>query len=421
MTGSLLQLASHGASDIYFTGNPQMTHFKSVYKRHTNFAMECIEQNLNGALSLGNLVSTILDKPGDLIKDMYLEVTFTGTANKPWPLHAMIDYVELFIGGQSIDKKYGDWLYIWNELTLPMAKKALYYNMTGHNTKGVVSGSITSQTGYLPLNLWFSRNPGLALPIMALSNHDVQLDIKLNGAYATSSAATHRNSVASISTVKLWIDYIFLDRDEKRLFAQTAHEYMIEQVLFTGDETVTVNSSNDITLNHNARYVKELVWVATDQTNSTNNHAFNYLYNNQSNPRTFATYNNSNVSLYGGDYIGYEQYKPSLVNDTEIITNAMILFDGKERIQEQKSDYFAKKQVLDFHSGTPVPGIYVYSFCIEPENYKPTGGAKFNFINDIVLRLTIANISPAPKIKIFVVAHNVLRIMSGQGGLAYTR
>jgi len=382
--------------------------------------MECIEQNLNGTLSLGQKVSTIIDKPGDLIKDMYLEVTFTGTANKPWPLQGMIDYVELYIGGQSIDKKYGDWLHIWNELTLPMSKKALYYNMTGHNTKGVVSGSITSQTAYLPLQLWFCKSPGLALPIMALGNHEVQLDIKLNGAYATSSAATHRYSIASISTVKLWIDYIFLDVDEKRLFAQTSHEYLIEQVQFTGDESVTVNSSNDITLNHYG-YVKELVWVATDQTNSTNNHAFNYLYNNQSNPRTFATYNNSNVSLYTGDYIGYEQYKPSLVNDTEIITNALILFDGKERVIEQKSDYFAKKQVMDFHGGTPAPGIYVYSFCLQPENYKPTGGVQFNTINNIVLRLTIANISPAPKIKIFVVSHNILRIMSGMGGLAYTR
>lgn len=420
MTGALLQLASRGASDVYFTTNPQMTHFKSVYRRYTNFAMQCIEQNLNGSLSLGQTVSTTIDKPGDLIKDIYMEVTFTGTANKPFPLQAMIDYVELYIGGQSIDKRYGDWLYIWNELTLPMHKKAHYYNMTGHNAKGVVSGSIASQTAYLPLNLWFSRSPGLALPIIALNNHDVQLDIKLNGAYATSSAATHRNSIATLTSVKLWIDYIFLDVAEKRLFSQTKHEYLIEQVQFTGDESITVNASNDITLNYNY-YVKELVWVGVDQTNSTNNHAFNYLYNNQSNPRTFATYNNSNVSLYGGDYIGYEQYKPSLVSDTEIITNGAILFNGKERLEEQKSDYFAKKQVLDHHSGCPAPGIYVYSFCLHPEDHKPSGGVKFGYINDIVLRLTIANISPAPKVKIFAVNYNVLRIMSGQAGLAFTR
>lgn len=420
MTGALLQLASRGSSDVYFTNNPQMTHFKSVYRRYTNFAMQSIEQNLNGSLSLGQKVSCIIDKPGDLIKDMFLEVTFTGTANKPWPLQAMIDYVELHIGGQSIDKRYGDWLYIWNELTLPMHKKALYYNMTGHNTKGVVSGNIASQTAYLPLNLWFSRNPGLALPIIALSNHDVQLDIKLNGAYTTSSAATHRNSIATLTSVKLWIDYIFLDVHEKRLFSQTKHEYLIEQIQFTGDESITINASNDITLNYNY-YVKELVWVGVDQTNSTNNHAFNYLYNNQSNPRTFATYNNSNVSLYSGDYIGYEQYKPSLVSDTEIITNGAILFDGRERLEEQKSDYFAKKQVLDHHTGCPAPGIYVYSFCLYPEDHKPSGGVKFGYINDVVLRLTIANISPAPKVKIFAVNNNVLRIMSGQAALAFTR
>lgn len=418
MTGSLLQLRHTGAADIYFHNNPQITHFKSVYKRSTNFAMQCIEQNLNGEITLNGKTSCIIDKPGDLIKDIYLEITFIGTVNKPWPLQAMLDYVELFIGGQSIDKKYGDWLHIWNELTLPMDKKASYYNMTGHNTKGVVNA--TSQTAYLPLELWFSRSPGLALPIIALNNHDVQLDIKLNGAYATSSAATHRNSIASISTVKLWIDYIFLDTEEKRAFSQTSHEYLIEQVQFTGDESVTVNSTNDITLNYNY-YVKELVWVGVDQTNSTNNHAFNYLYNNQSNPRTFATYDNSNVSLYSGDYIGYEQYKPSLVNDTELITNTLLLFDGKERFEEQKSDYFAKKQVMDFHSGIPAPGIYVYSFCLEPENHKPTGGVKFNFINDIVLRLTVANVSPAPKVKIFAVSYNILRIMSGMGGLSFTK
>jgi hypothetical protein len=420
MTGSLLQLRHSGPADIHFTGNPQMTFFKSVYPRYTNFALQSIEQNLNGTLTLGNKVSTIIDNVGDLIKDMYLEVTFTGTANKPWPLHAMIDYVEILIGGQSIDKRYGDWIYIWNELTLPISKKALYYNMTGHNTKGVASGSIASQTAYLPLNLWFSRNPGMALPIIALNHHDIQIDIKLNSAYATSSAVTHRNSIATLTTFKLWVDYIFLDINEKRLFSQTAHEYVIEQVQFTGDESVTVNATNDINLNYNY-YVKELVWVGVDQTNSTNNHAFNYLYNNQSNPRTFATYDNSNISLYSGDYIGYEQYKPSLTSDTEIITNALLLFDGKERFEEQKSDYFAKKQVMDYHSGTPAPGIYTYSFCLEPENYKPTGGAKFGSIDDIVLRLTVANISPAPKIKIYALNYNILKIMSGQAGLAYSK
>ena len=421
MTGSLLQLSIHARNDIYLVGNPQITHFKSLYKRHTNFAMESIEQTLNGTSSpaLGDLMSSTISKPGDLINGMYLEITFVGTANKPWPLQALIDYVEIRIGDQIIDKHYGDWFHIWNELTLPMSKKAQYYNMTGHNNDGVVSPS--SQTCYLPFLFWFCKNPGLALPMIALLNTDVTVNIQLNTGYATTSADTYRNSVASISSVKLFADYVFLDVDEKRRFAQTSHEYLFEQIKHTGDEEMKISSTsttdNDINVVFKG-YIKELVWALEDRTNGATNHAFNYIKN--SSARTFSVPSDTQPSLYSGDVAHYLANKPSYANDTEFISNVELLFNGQNRFSSRSSRYFSHKQIMDHHSGTPPPGIYVYSFALKPEEYQPTGQCDFNKFDDIVLRLRVASMSaPAPKLKLFGVSYNVLRIMSGMGGLAY--
>jgi hypothetical protein len=307
MGGGLMQLVAYGAQDVYLTGNPQITFWKVTYRRHTNFAMESIEQTFNGQADFGRRVQCTVSRNGDLAYRTYLQVTLpeinqednaSGGNYARWldcPGEQMISMVEVEIGGQRIDRQYGDWMHIWNQLTLTSEQEAGYNKMVGQTTQltyltdpafadvatacGAASvpeavcaprKALPETTLYVPLQFWFCRNPGLALPLIALQYHEVKINIELrpldeclfavttlNGS-ATSQKTT--NSYAkSLVAASLYVDYVFLDTDERRRMAQNPHEYLIEQLQFTGDESIG-SSSNKIKLNFN-HPCKELVWV----------------------------------------------------------------------------------------------------------------------------------------------------------------
>ena len=281
MGGGLMQLVAYGAQDIYLTGNPQITFFKVVYRRHTNFSMESIEQTFNGTADFGKKVTCTISRNGDLIHRVYLQVSLpqVRAANAAtsfrwvnWLGHALVKNVEVEIGGQRIDKHYGDWLHIWNELTQTAGHQAGYANMVGNVprlTQTVMGAAGTSAldreecdeaactpatTLYIPLQFWFCRNPGLALPLIALQYHEVKINLEFRAAsecyWVGGSTQTLSPSTISLTSASLYVDYIYLDTDERRRFAQVSHEYLIEQLQFTGDESVN-SVSNKIKLNFN--------------------------------------------------------------------------------------------------------------------------------------------------------------------------
>ena len=237
MGGGLLQLVAYGAQDVYLTGNPQITFFKVVYRRHTNFAIEAIQQTFNGNPGYGNTVTCQISRNGDLINRMYVQVDIpavsdVNTQHVNYLGLKLLKSVVIEIGGQQIDKHYSDWLYIWNELSLPTGKRGGYDNMVG------ADGAATSEkTLYIPLEFWFCRNVGLALPLIALQYHEVKVKIefetkincvcKITGEKVTTTDLTPYSDITNVS---LWVDYIFLDTDERRRFAQLSHEYLIEQL-----------------------------------------------------------------------------------------------------------------------------------------------------------------------------------------------
>jgi hypothetical protein len=187
MGGGLLQLVAYGAQDVYLTGNPQITFFKVVYRRHTNFAIEAIEQTPTGSNSLGSRVSFQITRNGDLIHRVYFYgvITASGTATDAVALvpnfgHKLLKTIELEIGGQRIDKHYSEWLYIWNELSLPIGKRDGYNVMVGANARNISTKLVVGENYelYVPLEFWFCRNVGLALPLIALQYHEVKINIK---------------------------------------------------------------------------------------------------------------------------------------------------------------------------------------------------------------------------------------------------
>jgi hypothetical protein len=229
-----MQLVAYGAQDIYLTGNPQITFFKVVYRRHTNFAMEDIKQSWNGNSLLNDArVSCIISRNGDLLTDMWIEADFTNVKEAHNPGACLIKEVEINIGGQLIDKQYGLWMEIWAELTVPNdgAKMASTENIQSKNIEdgnrfqnltamgGVYSSENEDEIhAFIPLMFWFNRNPGLALPLIALQYHEVELKLTVGSV----------NHVKNITQLDLWCNYIYLDTDERRRFAQVSHEYLIE-------------------------------------------------------------------------------------------------------------------------------------------------------------------------------------------------
>ena len=230
MAGGLMQLVAYGAQDVYLTGNPKVTFFQAVYKRHTNFAMENIEQTVNGTPAASGRVSVTVARNGDLVGDMYVELESAAANSRTsagddacWVAERAIASAELSIGGQRIDKTYQRWWRLYSELYLDESKKATWGKMTT---------ATTGKTVYLPLVFFFNRNPGLFLPLIALQYHEVRIDFDLTTDFGTYCAATF----------KVWANYVYLDTEERRRFAQKGHEYLIEQVQHTGSDTVTAGT-----------------------------------------------------------------------------------------------------------------------------------------------------------------------------------
>jgi hypothetical protein len=164
--GGLMQLVAYGAQDVYLTTSPQITFFKTIYRRHTNFAIEPIEQTFTGTVGWGKKVTTTVSRNGDLITDIFLEITLKKSGATFYPAEALIQEIELEIGGQRIDKHYADWFRIYDALFRKNNERMNYRRMTDF-VDGEATGAV--KRFYVPLIFFFSRSPGLALPLIALT------------------------------------------------------------------------------------------------------------------------------------------------------------------------------------------------------------------------------------------------------------
>mgnify|MGYP006099286341 CR=1 FL=1 len=403
-----MQLVAYGAQDVFLTGNPQISFFKVVYRRHTNFAMESIEQTFNGNPELGNRVTTTISRNGDLITNMWLEAKFKDTTECVNSLgHALIEYVELEIGGQRIDKHYGEWMEIWSELTLPEEKRSGFKEMIGRRDAGS-SYAPESNKLYIPFQFFFCRNPGLALPLIALQYHEVKLNIKFRSALELTRAQTSSVDVNTISfdgNPRLFVDYVYLDTDERRVFAQSQHEYLIEQLQHTGPES-TKDDNHRLNFNHP---VKELVWVAR---------------HSGADPMEFAGDQNNELSAdtsFGSDNgAPGEPNMSTPVNDA--FTTAKLQLNGHDRFTERDASYFRLVQPYQHHTRVPSKYVYLYSFALNPESHQPSGTCNFSRLDNVTLSLTglKSNVPDGGQLLVYAVSNNILRIMSGMGGLAYS-
>ena len=435
-----MQLVAYGAQDIYLTGNPMITYFKVVYRRHTNFAMESIEQTFNGNPGFGQRVSALISRNGDLVSGLTLELNLparTGTGR--WidrVGHYALQDVSVEIGGQQIDKHYGDWLEIWSQLSVPAGKQSGYGFLVGQDATdslGQATGHQARGTGgerklFIPLQFWFCRNVGLALPLIALQYHEVKVNVTFaqRANLCTAGAGFGAGAAGDLSQVSLWADYIYLDTDERRRFAQVSHEYLIEQLQFSGDQSVTASGANPSEQSFNLHFnhpVKELVWV--QRSSAAGNPLPNYTNVDQTraNMEVAPVTNLNNVDGAAVTIAAMSTGKSSVTptGGRNPLNTAKLRLNGHDRFASREEGYFNKVQTLAHHSNVPAsPGVNVYSFALKPEDHQPSGTCNFSRIDNAQLCITpIANVS-AGVLKVFATNYNVLRIMSGMGGLAYS-
>eukprot|EP00798_Chlamydomonas_sp_ICE-L_P000906 gene906-biopygen4510 len=437
MAGGLMQLVAFGAQDVYLSSNPQVTFFKVVHRRHTSFAMESIEQVFNGSADFGRKVTANISRNGDLIHKAYLRVELPaisvpeGTAFRwlNWIGHILIKTVDIDIGGQRIDRHYGDWMHIWNELTQTPGHQLGYASMLGNtpeltqiydNTFGTAGrGAMTvpSKTLWIPLEFWWCRNPGLALPLIALQYHEVKINLEFNDAkncfWAGRNTAltasdpptwtTNLNLVStpSLATASLFIDYIFLDTDERRRFASAPHEYLIEQLQFGGDES-TSQTSNNFKLNFN-HPCKEIVWVVQPDDNISESAPFGKQWFNYTD-KVMASPSPSVTDAMPGIASGgtYGVYIPVAADGGENPTaRAKLSLNGHERLSERDGEYWNLVQTYQHHENVPSKGINVYSFALKPEEHQPSGSCNMSRIDNANLTINLTtnavNLNGSPR------------------------
>ena len=412
MGGGLIQLLAVGIQDIYLIGNPQITFFKTVFKKHTNFSLESMQQTIDGRPDFGQQIQVTIDRKGDLVKDIILDIllpilpgeTETGAENGYYWTNGignvLIQRVDLEIGGQLIDRHYSEWLDIWSQLTVNESKIGSYNSMVGnYNSVSSLEANAQNQLRLaVPLFFWFNKDYAMALPLIALQYHTIVLKINIrdfNSCYRNNKITTLLNTASyPIEQFNVWVDYVLLDMEERRNFAKSSHEYLIEQVQFAGDEFISKNGnavSKVLNFNHP---VKELYWV----------HVRN-------------DFEQTNINT------GNQQLDYSIPTNIETFSEGVLQLNGVNRFNTRQANYFRLVQNYQFHNRYTSKNIYTYSFSIYPEKQQPSGSCNLSKITNCNLYLNYSSINHSQNdmiLKVYCVNYNILRIMSGMGGLSFS-
>jgi len=499
----LLELVAHGIQDIFLIGNPQITFFKTVYKRHTNFSMEAYQLSYDATPNWNTKTTFTITRYADLMYTMILEIDLpllvakptsdpnwggtasdfnVGQGNISWVNntgHAAVLYYDLTIGKQLIDRQYSEWMEIWTQLSQSESKKRGLDLMLNRNSTLIVKpGPLTT---YIPLQFWFCRNIGLALPLVALQYHDVQLEVNFrpfnqmytfgsNNYYTATSDGTNvlkvfkpyastpnisntclgfivvfsegseyyinpttqnfsgqngtvgnpylvnmvRNipigytnatiyikpngvvdtsnpATSKITEIRLYVDYIYLDTIEQREFANAKHRYLIEQLQYSGTQSIKANTLTErFPIKFNLP-IKELYWITQLDAIYATNDLFNYSYT-----------------------------VDPVVPQDNIVASAQIFINGIERFSIRTGNYFRLIQPYQKHTRSPNGFIYIYSFSVKPEEHQPSGCSNFSKIDTKDLFLNIVPNMGTIQLRVYGLNYNILRILSGMGGVAFS-
>jgi hypothetical protein len=442
--GGLLQLVATGKQDLFLTGNPQISFFKMVYRRHTQFAVESQPMYFDGTPNFGQRLTCLIPRRGDLLGKVYLDITLPQIRDTSGNVlsytnsigHAIIQEITFEVGEQEIDKQTGEWMEVWTQLTTPAGQRDALNEMIGRiepfNPPNLIPGAQSEGIRLLiPLQFYFCNNPGLYLPLIALQYSPIRINITLrplqqlfwipppsDQSHWMPSCSTRVDCTSQIVNMMLWGDYVFLDVEERRLFVSTSHEYIIEQVQYTPPYSLTAQQNTatiSVEFNHP---IKEFIFMAQRDAMMNRNEWFNYsnLAIDEPTPALVIPFLNSNAPA----------------GRMDLIATAKLQLDGYDRFMARSAQYFRLEQPYDHHTTTPVNSfIYNYSFALRPEDVQPTGTMNASRIDSIVWQIQMNPALSNPLMpayeqrgncRIVVYGHNynVFRVINGFGGLLFT-
>ena len=416
--GGLLQLVAIGKQDIFLTGNPEITWFKMVYRRYTNFAIESQVMYFDGDPDFGKRLSCLVPRRGDLLGPMMLELTLPAiTLTDGTPVsyvnsigHAIINEITLEIGEQEIDTQTGEWMEIWSSMTTTTMQRQGFNDMIGKVDDTIAPQNFGPIKLYIPLRFWFCKNPGQYLPLLALQYHPIRINLKLNSLqslfFSSALAVAGNCDTLSVSPVKItdmrmYGDYVYLDVEERRRFVSNTHEYLIEQTQYTADIAIPIGAtSSTVRLEFN-HPIRELLWVIQRSAMVASHDIFNY----------------SSTGIF----------ETGIRSD--LLQDALVQLDGYDRFDRRDAGYF--RLVQPYYHHTAIPNnlfIYNYCFALRPEELQPSGSLNASRIDSFVLSMNLVADSTSgatpPRgnavARVYATNHNVLRIVNGFGGLLFT-
>lgn len=418
------------SQDLYLTGSPDITYWKAVWKRYSNFATEQIEQVFNGSVRKGARVSCTISRNGDMVNQCWLEITCTQTGPTWYPAEALIKEVEFELGGQKCDRHYSDFFRVYSELFHTGEQKEAYKRLTNFSWTTETTASQVRRKLYLPLNFFFNKEAANALPLVSLQFHEAKLH------FTFADAPTEFN-IADDFEAKLYAEFCYLDVEERKRYATGSHEMLVEQLQFTGDEALPA-SQGSIRLNFN-HPVKYLAWVVRPPAAK-----YHGLYN-LSVPTALHIPTGS-ASTVKANNEGLDD----LYNDVFApIKSAKLMLNGHDRASARSGSYYSEVVPMQCCGTKPQAGVYMYSFALRPRDTQPSGTCNFSRIDNASLHLEVKSNGAVTEadlvangetthanaqgmttgttpalgsrvVKVFAQSYNVLRILSGMGGLAFS-
>ncbi len=439
MPSGFLVLAGVGAQDQYLNsrdydeagnaiGQPNICYFKSVYRKYANFAIENISQYFTGNVDFGKKVFCQIDRIGEMLNQIYLHVKLPSLKEYAYEDgngnlisyywvnaigHAMIKYVEIEIGDVVIDRQYGLWMEIWSELTIDASKRPAFNSLIGKCDTPINLNNDEALNLYVPLQFWFCKNIGLSLPLVALQSATVKINILFRQVdELIISSDGNPMSQTDLETIHitsghLEVDYIYLDEEEKFMFASQPHQYLIEYIQVDAQSLssngVLEGGSGVANLQHTIDLdfynpVKEIVWVIQ---------------------------NSSVLSIYpygGNEWFNFstQSFKNGEVNGSDPMISGQFLLEGSTIVELKDNIFYRQVLPMKYHTSTPNNYIYVYPFALRPEAWQPSGACNMSAFSSKQLYLNISPELVDPIITVYAVSYNILNIFDGLAGVEYS-
>lgn len=401
MVGAIFQLKTKGPQDSNLTAKPVLNFFVKEYSQYVNFSSETVSLDFNESVDFGKKLTMVIPRKGDFLHRLHIDLTlpaltetngtFAGWTNSVG--HSIIQYVDIEIGNQIIDRHYGLFMEIWNELTVSTVSGVTNNELIGkYNSIESLKSNATLESNYsIPLQFWFCKNLNLALPLLMLQYHQVRLILKLN---SFNSCIVYDGSEPpadpGIASLRVTAEYIYLDDTQRLKYLNTSKTILIDQIQTCEANQTPGNGIFKAKVNFN-HPVKELFWVFRETLSEENNDWFNFSQRN------------------------------SVVNTKvlPLMKNAKIILDGTDRCPLQSGLIYQAVNCRRYHTNVTDKYVYSYSFCDKPEDHQPSGTLNFSLVDDAIVYCEMEpNINDYVMIT-FCRNYNWLVINSGKASLMY--